>query len=47
MNYNIQNAKIISITEKTLIGEIDVESEIHYAESFDWRIYDTQKTFQK
>ena len=30
MNYNTQNAKIASITEKTLIVGIDVGSEIHY-----------------
>lgn len=31
MKYNTQNAKIASITEKTLIIGIDVESETHYA----------------
>ena len=31
MNYNTQNAKITSITEKTLIIGIDVGSETHYA----------------
>ena len=31
MNYNTQNAKIASITEKTLIVGIDVGSETHYA----------------
>ena len=37
MNYNTQNAKIASITEKTLIVGIDVGSETHYARAFDWR----------
>ncbi len=31
MNCNTQNAKIASITEKTLIVGIDVGSETHYA----------------
>ena len=35
MNYNTQNAKIASITEKTLIVGIDVGSETHYARAFD------------
>ena len=34
MNHNTQNAKIASITEKTLIVGIDVGSEIHYARAF-------------
>ena len=37
MNCNTQNAKIASITEKTLIIGIDVGSETHYARAFDWR----------
>lgn len=37
MNCNTQNAKIKSITEKTLIVGIDVGSETHYARAFDWR----------
>ena len=37
MNCNTQNAKIASITEKTLIVGIDVGSETHYARAFDWR----------
>jgi len=40
MNYNTQNAKIASITEKTLIIGIDVGSETHYARAFDWRNYE-------
>ena len=32
---NTQNAKIASITEKTLIVGIDVGSETHYAKAFD------------
>lgn len=40
MNYNIQNAKIASITEKTLVIGIDVGSETHYARAFDWRNYE-------
>ena len=43
MNYNTQNAKIASITEKTLIVGIDVGSEIHYARAFDWRNYEYSK----
>ena len=43
MNYNIQNAKIASITEKTLIVGIDVGSETHYARAFDWRNYEFTK----
>lgn len=37
MNCNTQNAKIASITEKTLIIGIDVGSETHFARAFDWR----------
>ena len=37
MNYNTQNKKIASITEKTLIVGIDVGSTTHYARAFDWR----------
>lgn len=40
MNYNTQNAKIASITEKTLIVGIDVGSETHYARAFDWRNFE-------
>lgn len=40
MNYNTQNAKIASITEKTLIVGIDIGSETHYARAFDWRNYE-------
>lgn len=40
MNYNTQNAKIASITEKTLVIGIDVGSETHYARAFDWRNYE-------
>ena len=40
MKYNTQNAKIASITEKTLIVGIDVGSETHYARAFDWRNYE-------
>lgn len=40
MNYNIQNAKIVSITEKTLLVGIDVGSETHYARAFDWWDYE-------
>ncbi len=43
MNYNTQNAKIASITEKTLIVGIDVGSETHYARAFDWRNYEYTK----
>lgn len=43
MNYNTQNAKIKSITEKTLIVGIDVGSETHYARAFDWRNYEYSK----
>ena len=43
MNYNTQNAKIASITEKTLIVGIDVASETHYARAFDWRNYEYTK----
>ena len=40
MNCNTQNAKIASITEKTLIVGIDVCSKTHYARAFDWRNYE-------
>lgn len=40
MNYNTQNAKIASITDKTLIVGIDVGSETHYARAFDWRNFE-------
>lgn len=40
MNYNTQNAKIASITEKTLVVGIDVGSETHYARAFNWRNYE-------
>lgn len=43
MNYNTQNAKIASITEKTLIVGIDVGSETHFARAFDWRNYEYTK----
>ena len=43
MKYNTQNAKIESITEKTLIVGIDVGSETHYARAFDWRNYEYSK----
>ena len=43
MNCNTQNAKIASITEKTLIVGIDVGSETHYARAFDWRNYEFSK----
>ena len=43
MHYNTQNAKIASITEKTLIVGIDVGSETHYARAFDWRNYEYSK----
>lgn len=43
MNCNTQNAKIASITEKTLIVGIDVGSEAHYARAFDWRNYEYSK----
>lgn len=43
MNYNTQNAKIASITEKTLIVGIDVGSETHYARAFDWQNYEYTK----
>lgn len=47
MNYNTQNAKIASITEKTMIVGIDVGSETHYARAFDWRNYEfTKKPFE-
>ena len=43
MNCNTQNAKIASITEKTLIVGIEVGSETHYARVFDWRNYEYTK----
>lgn len=43
MNYNTQNSKIASITEKTLIVGIDVGSETHFARAFDWRNYEYSK----
>ena len=43
MNCNTQNAKIASITEKTLIVGIDVGSETHFARAFDWRNYEFSK----
>lgn len=43
MNYNTQNKKIKSITEKTLVVGIDVGSETHYARAFDWRNYQYSK----
>ena len=43
MNCNTQNAKIASITEKTLIVGIDVGSETHYARAFDWHNYEYTK----
>lgn len=43
MNYNTQNKKIASITEKTLIVGIDVGSATHYARAFDWRNYEYTK----
>ena len=42
-----QNAKIASITEKTLIVGIDIGSETHFARAFDWRNYEyTKKPFE-
>ena len=43
MNYNTQNAKITSITEKSLIVGIDVGSETHYARAFNWCNYEYSK----
>ena len=43
MNSNTQNAKIKSITEKTLIVGIDIGSNTHYARAFDWRNYEYSK----
>ncbi len=43
MNSNTQNAKIKSITEKSLIIGIDIGSETHYARAFDWRNYEYSK----
>ena len=44
MKYNTQNAKIASITEKTLIVGIDVGSETHFVRAFDWRNYEFTKS---
>ena len=44
MNYNTQNAKIASITEKTLIVGIDVGSETHYARVLTGAIMSTRKS---
>lgn len=44
MNYNTQNAKIASITEKTLIIGIDVGSETHYARLLAGAIMSTQRS---
>ena len=47
MKYNTQNTKITAITEKTLIVDIDVGSETHFAQAFDWWNYEyTRKTFE-
>ena len=47
MNCNTQNAKLGTITEKTLVVGIDVGSETHYARAFDWRGYEySAKAFQ-
>lgn len=47
MKYSTQNAKIESITEKTLIVGIDIGSETHFARAFDWRDYEyTRKSFE-
>lgn len=43
MNYNTQNKKIASITEKTLVVGIDVGSQTHYARAFDWRNFEYSK----
>ena len=43
MNFNTQNAKIASITEKSLIIGIDVGSETHFVRAFDWRNYEYSK----
>ena len=43
MNYNTQNRKIASITEKTLVVGIDVGSQVHYARAYDWRNYEYSK----
>jgi transposase len=43
MNCNTQNAKLGTITEKTLVIGIDVGSETHYARAFDWRGYEYSK----
>lgn len=36
MDYT-QNAKIAQVTEKTLIIDVDIGSESHYARAFNWR----------
>ena len=47
MNYNTQNAKIVDITEKTLVVGIDIGSETHFARAFDYRgIEYTKKAFE-
>lgn len=43
MNCNTQNAKLETITEKTLVVGIDVGSETHFARAFDWRGYEYSK----
>lgn len=43
MDCNTQNAKIASITEKTLIIDIKVDRETHYAGAFNWRNYEYSK----
>lgn len=43
MNFNTQNAKIASMTEKPLIVGIDIGSENHYARVFDRRNYEYTK----
>lgn len=43
MNYNTQNAKITSITEKTLVVGIDIGSETHHARAFNWRGFEYSK----
>ena len=44
MNYNTQNAKIASITEKTLIIGIDVGSETHMQGLLAGAIMSTQRS---
>jgi len=43
MNCNTQNAKLETITEKTLVVGIDIGSETHFARAFDWRGYEYSK----